>query len=464
MDGVRKIDKKLYLFGYGSLLFNYSGDAPYADLYYYGSDTYYTKADCSLATGWQQPYSEWTYFDPVGGAKARYTWVPARAGKGVTWVDSSGCNYDNDGHSLEGVTGIRPIYDGYSLFYVFFKNGARSSGWYDGHYFSPDDGAMVTSAWVPVPKGKGVTWVNSYGDNVDDSNHSLEDVTKTCTINGDKYLFIKGARQTGWVYVNESGVTPAKKALGKYYCDPDNDGRVHTGYFSVGGKKYWAESYGVIFLPGNYVKEALGVKGVKYLLWQDSDSKDIIIGPDGALVEYAMVNVFDPNTETYHYMYGGYKGAVMTDYTVEIKGNYYHFDSNGHLDKSAQSTDYYVWTEGGPYAVQTKLIDVKNPAKGTCYFVPMLNGGKKLTSVVLTRKDGSDYYAAVVLNKNGKVVTSAIATARVYADSKTTRAFAVDSDGDVLRAYSPGEYLAVRVGKNRYAVDSTAISRPRPAC
>ncbi|MBR1457328.1 MAG: Ig-like domain-containing protein [Oscillospiraceae bacterium] len=367
MDGVRKIDKKLYAFREGVLIVN-AGVRELAD-----GSTVNVAADAHLLTGWVNVDGTAYYFDPTTGAKAASAWVPAQGGKGKTWVNADGLQLDDNGQ--------------------------------------------------PLVNGEGQPWVIAY-------------------IQNNYYLFIKGLQQSGWVYfkIDKNGMPVVSKKTGAVlaaYCDPADGNVLRMGRFQVGSKEY--PSGPILSLPPMLNKSA------KYAYY----GSGYFVGLDGAICKNVFADVWT-YSDQHHYMYAKADGTVAKSEWIGFKGKSYYFDENGYLSTGMAETDMTVLkAAGGTVTVTAKLISAKKPAQGYAYYAD----GKKLTNVFLYDGSGTPIMA---LDKSGKPVSNAVAKARVYIDGTELATYAVGADGKVLRhpeMYSDDGYIRETTGGKYYAVD-----------
>ena len=374
----------------------------------------------------------------------------------------------HDWYTVDGMDSTDNPYTGSIGYICIAADGHLLSGWQsvdtdddgdydDVYYFDPDTYFMATSTWVPVRNGKGVTWVNSDGDEKDDNGKTLDNAGEAYVdgfhqINGEWYFFAgghnKGARQTGWVYVKQDGTqwVPAdsKTGIAKIYCDPDRNGAVamSLGY----GETFWAEGkeycghnsaygYCIVILPGPYT----GNKNAKYLDVGDG----FILGPDGSITKNALVSVY--GSPSFHTMYAKPDGTIAKDEWITLKGKSYYFNSSCWLEETAFSgTGLYVWDD-----VDWSQVTAE-PAKDGSFFY--WYNGEKLKNIILYNFGKTP---AKILDKNGKVVADAIASGRTTVDSSAVvRTYLVDADGRVVCDSYPaggGLYYTEEVKGKLYA-------------
>ncbi|MBR1457326.1 MAG: Ig-like domain-containing protein [Oscillospiraceae bacterium] len=373
-----------------------------------------------------------------------------------------------DGHLAAGE---KELADGRTVY--FAEDGHLLTGWVKvggaNCYFDPNTGAKAQSAWVPAPNGKGMTWVNedglplgnyATGGTTDEVDLTTITNVRFVTLNGDTsnvYVFFNGAVQTGWVYLSKSDGTTISKAKADFmvYCDPSNHGAIWRGSFWIGNKEY--RSYlptsdypipGYLPLP-----KSSGVKGVKYILLRDYTGRAWVVGADGAVVKDAFVSTYTGSEDGFQYVYVDANGNLAVNQWVAVKGKSYYFGANGYLSTEGAATGMEVMLKSGEMEpVLAKLISAKKPTQGYYYYSPNVNGGKKLTSIVLYDESGN---AVMVLDKKGKPACDAAAKARVYVNGAELATFACGADGKVFRAtgMSSYAYACVTLGGKYYAID-----------
>ncbi len=160
-----------------------------------------------VETGWVYGDEGWHYYDE-GGVLASSEW--RRNGNNWFWLDENG---------LMAVDTI-----------------VEDEGYY---YYVNEDGAMVTNAWVqraneePEENEAVENWY--YFQNNGRAYVAGDNSTSFKTINGKKYAFDEeGKMLYGWVGADSEllvGDYDWKDA--KYYCGPDNDGALQTGWLIV---------------------------------------------------------------------------------------------------------------------------------------------------------------------------------------------------------------------------------------
>ena len=196
----------------------------------------------------------------------------------IYYADASGKLLSEGYHRIDGKLYLFGSEDSSFELYTASGEGLMPTGWGDqiyqdaaGHlrtgwqkrangnpvYLDPDYGYLVTCSWVPY--GKGMTWVDCDGDNMDADYKVLQnekglhvhliDLDDDSESNdGVPYCFQDGVRYTGWVYMEglgESAVCKTKSfpsAEYKLYFDPNLNGEQNgTAYgdaFRADGKEY----------------------------------------------------------------------------------------------------------------------------------------------------------------------------------------------------------------------------------
>ncbi|MBQ6222803.1 MAG: Ig-like domain-containing protein, partial [Solobacterium sp.] len=367
------------------------------------------------------------------------------------------------------------------------EDGSLLTGWnyyYTDHYYDPQTGFKVRSAWVPAQYSKGVTWVDANGELWDDDGYDLDSNLSYYfeglhQIEGNWYYLDKlGASKTGWVYITVDdswNAIPATNKTGylKIYCDPNNNGQIATESFWAGGKEYrgvniYRTIAGVtkqikagVIIPGPFEEHFNSLKNIKYVCESD-ESRSFIIGPDGALAKNALVQAYNPSIYGIAWMYADEGGYPERDAWINVKGKSYYFNIEGIYDPSgvsAAETGLFIYNSSDiKTSVYAKPVNAKKPAEGYYYYDKETN--KKLTNIMLY--DNYDQ-PRLALNKSGKpAVNTLISVSNKLGGPKST--YVAQSNGRVYMgnyATSGYCYNTVEVKGKLYAVspdDSTVLT------
>ncbi len=402
----------------------------------------------------------------------------------IYYADASGRLLSQGFHKIDGKLYLFGSDDSSFELFTASGEGLMPTGWGDqiyqdaaGHlrtgwqkrtngnpvYLDPDYGYLVTCSWVPY--GKGMTWVDCDGDNMDADYKVLQnekglhvhliDLDDDSESNdGVPYCFQDGIRYTGWVFAEYDGggevyKTKATKAsLFKLYFDPNNSGQlVHfdpnnegkvkvelAKPFWVDGKEYRyakADSMMGVLLPAACDQSA------KTNLLVSQDGSWWASAPDGSVIKSAMVDAYDLRGGNTYTVYAFSDGSLAWEEWVAVGGKSYYFGS----DRTLQATEITdtglrvkinsgYFTEDSSYSaadVVAKPVKEGKPKEGYCYYY----NGEKLTNCILYEKDYASLWVPVLaLDKNGKPHKGpAVVTARPYLDAPMTESYVVNKGG-----------------------------------
>ncbi|MBQ6221716.1 MAG: hypothetical protein IJJ44_03810, partial [Solobacterium sp.] len=407
---VRKIDKKLYAFDcQGELMLHssYDGkaDEGWTDSYIYLDqldENYkaYVSRTGEILTGWQLTAEGWYYFNPDFGYKVGKSFVPARNGKGMTYVDYNG--YETYGILVAPGKPTQRITDGDGLYRIVEL----------GKYYWVKDGAFYTG-WMYLHE---------------DKNHNLY-----------------------WD-------TNSKNVLEKMYFDPNDYGAMELGTFMVGGKMYYSDitMYSAFYADEyDYYYTVKTIKGLyygrnypeKYMKYNGR-----IVDANGAIVENKLVKIAIEMTGVYYtkYVYADGSGYPVTDTWMTVNGKRYYFDSSGWLDTLAMSpTEWYYVDEYDND--QNVFYTLKNPKKPEEGYVYCTFGGQKLTSLLLHDSYGNKN---CMVDAKGNLVVSGMATVRSsFTNGAVTSTYIADQNGEVVKSASSSEAQIITVKGKKYIVD-----------
>ncbi|MBR2668878.1 MAG: hypothetical protein IKE36_03670, partial [Solobacterium sp.] len=415
-DVIKKIDKKLYAFNqYGMVMFHTEygiADEGWTDSSIYidslgGDYKAYVSKTGEVLTGWVNTKDEGCYyFDPAFGYVRRNEFVPARNGKGMTYVDDYGRIVN--GILVAPGKPTQPISDG------------------DGLY-------RILEA-------------------------------------GDDYFWVKdGAIYTGWMYLHYTSAkgyywdTNSKNVLEKMYFDPNDHGAMQQGFFFVNKKMYYAaktkysefiaDSYDY-YVTVQTLKNLCLLKGWKKYpekyIWDDVNG--LIIDANGAIVSEKLVKIAIDMGGGYEtkYVYPDANGYPICDRWLTVNGKKLYFNSNGWMEMAATypTAWYYADADNNLQTVYYKLKNTKKPEEGYTYCT---YEGKKLTSLVFY-DDFADA-AAMVDAKGSMVVNSAATVKTAFVSGSATVMFIADENGNIVRSSDPGRAKIVTVKGKSYIVD-----------
>lgn len=286
-----------------------------------------------LLTGWNK-YQGFNYYSDQNGVVQKNTWI-----SGMYWVEEDGkmavSKWVDDGRYYVGADG------------KWIRNPLPQQWVKDsyGKRWQLEDGTFLRSAWI-TDNGK---------------TYYLKSDTYACTgwlgLNGDRYLFnSEGELQTG--LVRDGGRL--------YYLDPENGGKMATGWKTIDGLDYYFTSSGAAatgWVNRNGARHYFRSDGTPMQGWILDNGKDHFIhrgkmctgwlalngqkfylGEDGAARKYWQF--MDGH---WYYFYGSCAMArgwsyqkigtfyldpetgYMATGTVEIDGETYEFDQDGRL-------------------------------------------------------------------------------------------------------------------------------------
>ncbi|MDO4191665.1 MAG: hypothetical protein Q4D24_00055 [Erysipelotrichaceae bacterium] len=411
-DTTARIDGKLYAFSANNgLIVHIEGGVPvegsvpinHEKLFeeYYA----YVNKNGEIQTGWTDTIYGTYYLDPEFGYTVYSEFVPARSGKGYTYVDNSG-----EAIGIYVKTGVtQELTEADGFYKVFTKNGTD--------YF----------------------WVKS------------------------------GAFHTGWLYLHfdsKTGTytwnTTAKGAIEKMYFDPSNNGAMRLGSFYAGTKAYISDkAYTSEFTAGDYYTVPLLNCGLfgngkfpeKYGL---HPTMGIVVDSDGAIVSNKLVRiaVWDGSKYDRYYVYTGSDGRPEKSVWKTINGKTYYFDAAGYLVTDAlYSTPFRFYdSESLTSIVYSKLKNAKKPEEGYTYHSA---DGKKLTSLLIYDESGNP---VVMVDAKGCLVVNKLATVKTsQAPGAASETYIADSYGQIVVNDTSSAFKAVKVGSKTYIVDYNGI-------
>ncbi len=415
-DVIKKIDKKLYAFNeYGMVMFHteygiaeegWTDSSIYLDSLDANYNAYVSKTG-EVLTGWVNTKDEgWYYFDPSFGYVRRREFVPARNGKGMTYVDDYG-------HIVNGIL-VAP-----------------------------------GKPTQPITDADGLYRIHEVG--------------------GDYFWVKDGAIYTGWLYLHHTNAkgyywdTNNKNVLEKMYFDPNEHGAMQSGFFYAGNKWYYAAKTKYSeFIADDYdyyvtvqtLKNLCLLKGwnkypEKYIL---DDVNELIIDANGAIVTEKLVKIAIDMGGGYEtkYVYPDANGYPMRDTWLTVNGKKLYFNSNGWMEMAATyPTDwYYADADNLLQTVYYKLKNTKKPQEGYTYCT---FEGKKLTSLVFY-----DYYAdpAAMVDAKGNMVVNNTATVKTaFVSGSATITYIADANGNIARSSDPGRARIITAKGKSYIVD-----------
>lgn len=365
----------------------------------------YLASSGEIMTGWQDSEEGAVYLDPDLGYLVTNSFVPARGGKGLTYVNNEG--------KAEG---------------IYYENSS-------------------TTETLPLDARNGLY--------------------RVFASDGDKYFWMKnGVIQTGWIYLHYDGAgnpvwnTTAKGAYEKMYFDPNNNGEMARGTFRISGKEYRSDEaydaafWGMDFMTVQTLNSHCFGEGKfpeKYGILNG-----VVVDADGAVVKNKLVKVAYWRSGAYdrYYVYADEDGELVTDAWQAVNGTMYYFDSTGKLVTEGIPTDFYFLDEG--YNSQTVYCSVKSakkPTQGYNYYL-MDGAGKqtKLTSLLIYDSHGDAY----ALDAKGNLVINGVVNAKA-ALGEGTQTYVTDSEGMIVRSADSAYYQAVTVKGKTYIVDINGI-------
>ena len=407
-DTVRKIDGKLYAFGAGEGLILHQGTDGYADEGWIeveheqlGVYSAYVNKTGVIQTGWVNTKDEgWHYFDPDFGYPAVNSFVPAKNGKGMTYVDDYGAITTGifvPSKVTQQITEQDGLYRiGGSSRYYWVKDGAFYTGWLYLHY----------------------------------------------------------SEKTGLVWN-----TTAKGALEKMYFDPNDHGAMQIGTFTADGKDYYSDmskypdfcsADGYDYYVSVQTLAGLFEKYPEKYGKNPLDGK--IIDANGAIVYNKLVKTAVKLGTVYEtkYVYAGDDGKPVMDQWKTVDGKMYYFGSNGWLEMadSAYPSSYYFYDETDTKCtVYYKLKNLKNPTEGYYYYD---SDGNKLTSLMLFDSTG---HPLSMLDEKGNIVVNNLANIRFRLNDTGSHLMIADQNGNIVQSKVSSHVLCVDVKGKTYAVD-----------
>lgn len=180
----------------------------------------------------------------------------------------------------------------------------------------------------------------------------------------DNYYFFgpDGDMKTGWVKQTYNGTYEDGRKFTYtywYYGDPNNDGRLVTGWKKINGKWYWFYGDGEMFANDTMV----------------SNGKLYAFNRDGSLHETAgWVDLYEEwidangkKVKESYWVYTDANGVAKTGWQ-KISGEWYYFDDWGYMyyDEFAYDSQGTMWLGSNGKIVKNKWI--KNPYDDEWYF------------------------------------------------------------------------------------------------
>ena len=406
-DTVRKIDGKLYAFDAenGLMFYSTGGEAAEGWITIYSDqigDAYgaYVSKTGEIQTGWVNTSTGWTYFNKDYGYTESQTFVPARSGKGMTYIDQYG---------------------------------------------------EVTHGVLVVPSK------TSQCIEDDDGLYRIIEL-------GKWFWVKDGAFHTGWLYLHEDKNhnlywdTSNKNVLEKMYFDPNDHGAMKTGKFTVNGKTYITEEsmYPDFYADDyDYYETIQTINNLHY--GQNYPEKYTIfnghvIDADGALVTNKLVKIAVEMAGVFYpkYVYADGNGNPVKNTKQAVNGQTYNFDSNGWLDMlNTGLTEWiYVDENGNDKSVYYSLKNAEKPEEGFFY---CRSDGRKLTSVMFYDSYG---YRSAIVDAKGNLVVGGIATVRSsLIAGAMSYTHITDENGKIIRSGSSSQAQIVTVKGKSYIVD-----------
>ena len=337
---------------------------------------YYLESDGGLPiTGWKKISGKWYYFDPeasgrmvadqpreVDGKMYFFTSSGALAGAGWQKIVSTG--YDSDGTAIS---------------YTY--------------WFYTDSSGVVKTGWQKID-GKWYYFTEPYGEMCSDGIR---------TIDGKDYYFSSsGAMQTGWIKASHDWTDDAgKKFTEVYWYYANGSGVLQKGWQTIGGKKYYFDSYYDMYAGDyytiddvNYFFTSSGAlagagwqsikgeyNGTNYTDWYYCNA-------DGSLV----LGWKKIGGTWYYFNYYMYAGGLY-----EIDGKYEFFKSNGAWVATGSNT---AWRRDGSdmkYYKDGKMAKGWEKIEGEWYFFDRSTG--KMKTGWLT-DNGKRYYLMPMMRSN----------------------------------------------------------------
>ena len=405
---VKKIDGKLYAFHAGNGLILHEEGLTTGEGWieiehesFDGSYQAYVSKTGEIQTGWVNTNpGGWLYLDKEYGMPAYNTFVPARSGKGFTYVDNYG----------EITSGI----------------------------------FVLTKKTQTITEQDGLYRIFANGD--------------------DEFYWVKnGAFQTGWVYLHYSEKTgfvwntTAKGALEKMYFDPDRYGAQRTGTFTVDGKTYKTN---LSKYPDFYYDNIDHYETVQTLFGMYTNYPEkygrydgVIIDEGGAIVYNKLVKIAVWNGAEWdsYYVYTDDDGKPVTDTWQTVNGKKYYFDSNGWMSMADMWPSSWVYCDanGNEQTVYYKLKNAKKPTEGYNYYTP---DGKKLTSIMLY--DSGFINKVGMIDSKGSLIIDSAATVRICLESGApSYTYVAGANGNIFRSDSSSTFLIVEAKGKSYIVD-----------
>lgn len=401
------------------------------------------------------------YIDPGTKRAARGTTVIG--GKKYLFLESSNAALDC---SLARGEGKARFVESGSKKYIVKANGEVYTGWFKASeiapldnkavtnefYLDPQTGAITVKAWVP--RGKGITYVDENGLMMDTVKRPIND--GIAYIEGDYYCFKGGLMTTGLVFFDRNGsVTTAAKADFARFFDQDN-GTLRTGYFSNGGKYYYACEYEFYDWTKSGIDRRMDYGKIRLddLDYCQALKRHIYIEKNGTLAVNKLITIDGDK------FYAKEDGTLCKDEYMMINGKLCYFDQNSFmLDNSEEGagriTGYYGYVDGAKYLL-AKAVYIKNKSKNTTDGVAFFSDKactNKLTDCWLVSADNAtqapdrrEYY----LDKNGNPVKGIVTVAdkKYLFDTVTGHimTFAYKNDTNAV------DYRSVKVGGKLYLI------------
>ena len=315
------------------------------DLIHIGDYTYSFSDDGIRCTGWKSFYTsntyvEWSYFDSEG-RMLKNQWI------GDYYVDYSGVRVENKTYYLDGST------------YLFDENGRVKKNYlYQNQMYFGEDGRACRNQWLLTNNGLMYFSSDEYCCNNPGSLVVIDGNTYTFDKNGyiltgwqqlenEYYYFDQSGKmiRNAWqgnYYLQENGVMAKDCWIGDYYVDCFGV-RVENKIYYLDGSTYLFDENGHI--KKNYLYQNqmyFGEDGKAYrnqwlltnngLMYFSSDER--CCNNPGSLVD------IDGNTYTFD------KNGHMLTGWQQLENEYYYFNQSGKMIKNAWQGNYYLQENG----------------------------------------------------------------------------------------------------------------------
>ncbi len=417
---VKKIDGKLYAFDAGRGLILNQGADGYAEEGWIeiehellGTYSGYVSGTGELQTEWVNTKDEgWHYFDKDFGYIKMNSFVPARNGKGMTYVD----DYGGIAYGIfvpSKVTQRITEQDG------LYRIGGS------GKYYWVKDGAFYTG-----------------------------------------WLYLHYSAKTGLVWNTTAG-----GALEKMYFDPNDHGAMKIGTFRADGRDYYSDisKYPDFCSADGYdyyasVQTLAGLFNNYPEKYGKNPLDGRIVDANGAIVYNKLVKIAVWFGSEYgrEYVYAGDDGKPVMNTWKTVDGRMYYFGPNGWLEMAdtAYPSSYNFYDEAySKSTVYFMLKDIRKPTAGYYYYD---SHGNKLTSLLLY---DSAMNPLSMLDDKGNLVVDGLAEVRYSLSNTDKHLMIADRSGNIVQSPVTAYDLCVDVKGKTYAVDiygNVQITVPEP--